>query len=115
MARLLFTGEELLPCDVVVGLPVQGAKCFPLALIEAEGIAHFCDSVMEWCQQFPSVEVVVSLSVLDRAFHPGGMAGGLATRELLYVLGRLKMMRNFALLNVLGEGELAEKLCGNQS
>lgn len=110
MARLFFTGRGLVPCDVVVGLPVQGAKHFPLHLIDADGIAQFCDILMEFCQQFSSVDVVVSLTVLDKAFHADGMNGGLSTRELLYLLNRLKLMRNFSGVEVLGSGELAEQL-----
>jgi hypothetical protein len=111
MAKVFFTGRDLLPCEVVIGLPVQGAKHFPLSLIESEGIVHFCDSVMEWCQQFSSVEIIVSLSVLDKAFNYDGMDGGLSTRELLYLLGRLKMMRNYHSAVVLGPASpLAEKL-----
>ncbi len=110
MARLFFTGKDLIPCDVVVGLPVQGAKHFPLDLIDSDGIAQFCDILMEWCQQFSSVDVVVSLSVLDKAFHADGMTGGLSSRELLYLLGRLKLMRNFSKVEVLGSGEFAEQL-----
>lgn len=110
MATLLFTGKELLPCDLVVGSPVQGSKHFPLSLIDAEGLPHVCDVIMEHCQRFPKIEVVVSLSVLDAAFYPEGLIGGLSTRELLYLISRLKVMKNFASLRILEQTPLSDRL-----
>ncbi len=110
MATLLFTGKELLPCDLVVGSPIQGAKHFPLSLIDAESLPHTCDIVMEHCQRFPKIDVIISLSVLDTAFYPDGLIGGLSTRELFYFISRLKIMKNFASLKILEADPLSERL-----
>lgn len=109
MAVLLLSGLNEHPCDVCVGLNV-GVKHFSLSLIESEGVVNFCDVLMESCQVFPNVDVLVDLSVLDKAFNSGGMLGGLSSRELFYIVSRLKLMRNFSGLNVVGEGDIAEKL-----
>lgn len=110
MAVILFSGLKGYSCDVCVGLRVEGVKNFSLSLIESEGVDSFCDLLMEYCQQFDSVSILVDLSVLDKAFYSNGMFGGLSTRELFYLVNRLKLMRNFADLKVLGEGPLVDKL-----
>lgn len=107
MPTLLFSGAKEYPCDVCVGLKVEGVQNFPLNLIEAENISTFCDSLMEFCQRFQKLDVLVDLSVLDKAFYEKGIVGGLSSRELLYVLRRLKMMRNFGGLMVAGEENFA--------
>jgi len=103
---LLFSGTKEYPCDVCVGLRVEGVQNFPLSLIESENVSSFCDLLMEFCQRFEKVDVLVDLSVLDRAFYEKGIIGGLSSRELLYVLRRLKMMKNFSGFRFEGEGEL---------
>lgn len=107
MAVLVLSGLNEHPCDICVGLNV-GVKHFPLSLIESEGVVSFCDVLMESCQVFTNVDVLVDLSVLDRAFFEQGMTGGLSSRELLYIVARLKLMRNFSGLSVVGEGHIAD-------
>jgi hypothetical protein len=106
MSVLIFSGTKEYPCDVCVGLKVEGVQNFPLHIIEAESISFFCDSLMEFCQRFQKVDVLVDLSVLDKAFYEKGIVGGLSSRELLYILKRLKMMKNFSGFRFEGEGEL---------
>lgn len=110
MASLLFSGTKEYPCDVCVGLKVEGVQSFPLNLIESENISTFCDLLMEFCQRFQKVDVLVDLSVLDKAFYEKGIVGGLSSRELLYVLRRLKMMRNCRCVRFEGEGNLMSVL-----
>lgn len=106
MSVLLFSGTKEYPCDVCVGLKVEGVHHFPLNLIESENISTFCDSLMEFCQRFQKVDVLVDLSILDKAFYEKGIIGGLSSRELLYILRRLKMMRNCGSIKFEGEGVL---------
>jgi hypothetical protein len=106
MSVLLFSGTKEYPCDVCVGLRVEGVQNFPLSFIEAESISSFCDSLMEFCQRFQKLDVLVDLSILDKAFYEKGIVGGLSSRELLYILRRLKMMRNCGSFKFEGEGDL---------
>lgn len=108
MSVLLFSGTKEYPCDVCVGLRVEGVQNFPLNLIEAENISTFCDLLMEFCQRFQKLDVLVDLSILDKAFYEKGIVGGLSSRELLYVLRRLKMMKNFSNSRFEGEGALMD-------
>jgi len=110
VATLLFSGTKEYPCDVCVGLKVEGVQNFPLSFIESENVSSFCDNLMEFCQRFQKVNVLVDLSVLDCAFYEGGIVGGLSSRELLYVLRRLKMMKNCENIAFEGQGTLASIL-----
>lgn len=61
-------------------------------------IQDVCDIIMENMRNCPAFYISVDIDVLDPAFAPGTSyldPGGLATRELLYFIQRLKLLRNF--------------------
>jgi agmatinase len=72
---------------------------FDMHTIMQEGIQDICDSLMENMQCFENVYVSVDVDAVDPAFAPGTgnlEAGGLSSRELLYFLKRIVMMKNFS-------------------
>lgn len=67
------------------------------------GIKDFCDTIMENCRQFKSLYVSIDIDVVDPAFAPGTgypVAGGLTSRELIYLVQRLKLMKNLKVVDI---------------
>ncbi len=56
-----------------------------------------CDAIMEYANKFSDLHVSVDIDVLDPAFAPGTgylEPGGISTRELIYLLQRIKLLKN---------------------
>ncbi len=73
-------------------------KYFSMQEISKEGIHDICDSVMSVAKEWGALYVSVDIDVLDPAFAPGTgypEPGGMASRELIYFLQRMKMLKNF--------------------
>ncbi|MBU0979917.1 MAG: arginase family protein [Nanoarchaeota archaeon] len=80
---------------VLVGADSTGGNIFGMNELYGMGMHEAADSIMSTARNWDSVYISVSLSVLDAAFAPGvGVAGGLSPRQLLYLLSRLKRLRN---------------------
>jgi len=81
----------------------QGIKNFPMKEIAAEGIESVCDAVMAAAREFGALYISVDIDAVDPAFAPGTgyiEPGGLTSRELLYFLQRLKLLKNFKAMDV---------------
>jgi hypothetical protein len=76
---------------------MRNIQIFPTGSILQEGIANICDAVMEAANKWPQLHVCVNLSILDQ------QTGGLTTRELLYFLQRLRVLKNYSTASVIGE------------
>ncbi len=100
----LFVGSRVWSRDVQSGPRSTSIRTYPMHVIAQEGIKDICDTVMESAKDFPALYVSIDLSVLDPAFAPGASAepGGLTTRELLYFLHRLKLLKNFSAADIVG-------------
>jgi len=64
-----------------------------------EGLLEICDIIMENMNRFEQVYVSVDIDVVDPAFAPGTgnpEIGGLSSKELLYILKRLMLMKNYS-------------------
>lgn len=88
----------------------RNIQVFQISSILQEGIANICDAVMEAANQWPQLHVCVNLPVLDQ------QTGGLTTRELLYFLQRLRVLKNYAAASVIGSpspltAKLLSELC----
>jgi agmatinase len=60
-------------------------------------IENACDGIMELAKNFLDLYISVDIDVLDPAFAPGTgyiEPGGLSTRELIYLLQRIKLIKN---------------------
>ncbi|MBU1975872.1 MAG: arginase family protein [Nanoarchaeota archaeon] len=71
--------------------------------ISHKGVNETCDSVMSAARSWDSMYISVDIDVLDPAFAPGTgytEPGGLTTRELLYFLQRLRLLKNFMAADV---------------
>jgi len=78
-------------------------KNYSMREIGFEGMREVCDAVMTVARQWPRSYLSIDIDVLDPAFAPGtGYAepGGLTTRELIYFIQRLKLMRNIGMADI---------------
>jgi len=81
----------------------QGIKNFPMKEIAADGVQSVCDAVMAAAREFGALYISVDIDAVDPAFAPGTgyiEPGGLSSRELLYFLQRLKLLKNFKAMDV---------------
>ncbi len=86
-------------------IKARNIQIFPTSSVLQEGIANICDAVMEAANKWPQLHVCVNLSILDQ------QTGGLTTRELLYFLQRLRILKNYSTASVIGESsQLTAKL-----
>jgi arginase family enzyme len=80
-------------------------KNYSMKEITFEGLHEVADSVMSVARQWNKVYISINLDALDTAFvqavekpEPGGMS----TRDILYFIQRLKMLRNIWMYDVVG-------------
>ncbi len=62
-----------------------------------------CDSIMEICRNFSSLYISIDIDVMDPAFAPGTgylEPGGFSTREMLYFIQRLKLLKNLKAVDI---------------
>jgi len=81
----------------------KNIRYFSMQSMTMEGMANICDTIMEHAHQWPNLHMAISSSVLDSAFSEDGHPGGFSTRELLYFLQRLRLLKNYTTASVVGE------------
>lgn len=72
-------------------------KYYSMKEITFEGVHNVCDAVMAAAKDFGALYISIDIDVVDPAFAPGTgwrEPGGLTSRELLYFLQRLKLLKN---------------------
>jgi agmatinase len=80
-------------------------KNYSMKEISFEGLHEVADSVMSVARQWSKAYISINIDVLDPAFAPGTnkpVPGGMSTRELVYFIQRLKMLRNIWMYDVVG-------------
>jgi arginase family enzyme len=80
-------------------------KNYSMKEISFEALHEVADSVMSVARQWSKVYISIGLDVLDPTFAPGAdksEPGGMSTRDLLYFIQRLKMLRNIWMYDVVG-------------
>lgn len=68
------------------------------------GIKEICDTVMENSRQWPNLYISIDIDVVDPAYAPGTgciEAGGLSSRELIYFVQRLKLLKNLKMIDIM--------------
>ncbi len=78
-------------------------RCFTMKQIFAQGVSNVCDVIMETARKWPSFYVSIDIDAADPAFAPGTgycEPGGLSSRELIYFLQRLKMLKNLGMADI---------------
>jgi arginase family enzyme len=78
-------------------------KNYSMKEISFEYLREVCDSIMSVARQWSRAYISFDIDVLDPAFAPATgyhEPGGLTTRQLLYFIHRLKMLRNIGMTDV---------------
>jgi agmatinase len=78
-------------------------KNYPMKEIGFEGLREVADNVMSVARLWPKAYISIDIDSLDPAFAPGTgyiEPGGLSTRELIYFIQRLKMLRNIGMFDI---------------
>lgn len=76
---------------------------FDMKKITDLGIQEFCDIITETANKWPALYLSIDLDVVDPAFAPGvycAETGGLTSREFIYLLQRLKRLRNLKMMDL---------------
>ncbi len=101
--NVIIVGSRATEKDELDFLKKRGIKNFPMKEIAAEGMQSVCDAVMAAAKEFGALYISVDIDAVDPAFAPGTgyiEPGGLSSRELLYFLQRLKLLKNFKAMDV---------------
>jgi hypothetical protein len=67
---------------------------FPMREVSSEGCYEISESIMSIAKQFSDLYVYIDSGVLDYPIIRANSPGGLTTRELVYFIQRIKMMKN---------------------
>ncbi|MEM4240296.1 MAG: arginase family protein [Candidatus Woesearchaeota archaeon] len=110
--RMLFVGCRAWSRETHAVMKTRNIRQYPMHEIMQEGVNDVCDAVMAAAKDFPALYVSIDVSVLDPAFAPSDTAepGGMTTRELLYFLRRLKLLKNLSAADIVGFKEGAAVL-----
>lgn len=93
--RAIIVGAHALTKNGRALLAARYARCYTMFAMSMEGLPRICDAAMEAANVWPSMQLLVSPTVLDAAFSPDGVAGGVSARELIYLVQRFSLMRNY--------------------
>ena len=78
-------------------------KFFDMKEISHENINEVSDSIMSVARKFNALYVSIDIDVIDPAFAPGTFYKepcGMTSRELLYFLSRLKLLKNLKMFDI---------------
>lgn len=86
-------------------------KYYTMKEIYSEGLEESCSNVMAASREFHNLLLRINLDVLDPVFYPSEYVGGMTTRELIYVVQRIRMMNNLNSIIIIGtDNKIIEKL-----
>ncbi|MBU0757811.1 MAG: arginase family protein [Nanoarchaeota archaeon] len=78
-------------------------KTYPMKEFSHEGNSEVSDAIMSVARGFDALYVSIDIDAVDPAFAPGTgyiEPGGFTSRELLYMLQRIKLLKNLKLVDV---------------
>ncbi len=78
-------------------------KNYSMNKISFDILREVADSIMTVARHWSKVYISIDIDVLDPAFAPGTgyqEPGGMSTRDLLYLIHRLKMLRNIGMFDI---------------
>ena len=78
-------------------------KNYSMREISFESLREIADSIMSVARHWEKIYISIDIDVLDPSFAPGTgyqEPGGMSTRDLIYFIQRLKMLRNLGMADV---------------
>ncbi len=97
--KLIIIGLRSYSSEELSFLRLNNVRVYAMKNVHEVGIIDVMDAVMEQALQWGAVYVSVNIAAIDPAFAPGvnqSFPGGMSSREVIYAVQRLKLMRNFA-------------------
>ena len=101
--NLLIIGIRNWNKDEYAYLKQNNIKFYSMSEICNEGIHEICDSIMSVARNFDGLYISIDLDVIDPAFAPAvrfNEPGGLSSREIIYFLQRLKLLKNLRFIDI---------------
>lgn len=86
-------------------LKQNNLKSYSMKEICVEGMHEICDSIMSVARMFDALYISIGIGVVDPAFAPAAKTtepAGLSSRELVYFLQRLKLLKNLRAIDLIG-------------
>ncbi len=84
-------------------LKTHNIRYFTMKQIAQEGIQQICDIIMENARLWSDLYLSVDIDAVDPGMAPGTgycEPGGLASRELLYCIQRLRLLKNLSAVDI---------------
>ncbi len=84
-------------------LELHNIRCIKMREIQENGIREACDFIMETAREWPAFYLSIDIDAVDPAFAPGTgyrEPGGLTSREMIYFVQRLKMLKNLKIADI---------------
>ena len=83
----------------------QKINYFSMKKLFEFGIDEATDTIMELCREFSALYISIDISCVDSAFASSTLKhdiGGLSSRELIYMIQRLKLLKNLKVVDIVG-------------
>ena len=99
-SRIVLVGTRSWTSEEKAFLDRHKIKCFFMKDLHEHGIQNLSDLIMERIREWPSFYLSIGMDVVDPAFAPGvdvAEPGGLSSREIIYLVQRLRCMTNFGM------------------
>lgn len=101
--NIVFVGLRSWHKDEYKFLKENKIKYFNMKEISLEGLHEVSDSIMPIARNFKALYLSIDIDVVDPAFAPGTgyiEPAGLTSRQLLYFLKRLKLLKNLKIIDL---------------
>jgi arginase family enzyme len=101
--RVIIVGARNMSKEELRFINDHKLKNYAMRELGFEGVREATDGIMSVARHWSKVYISVDIDVLDPAFAPGTgycEPGGLTSRELIYMLQRLKMLRNIGMADL---------------
>jgi len=97
--NIILIGVRSMDSEEIQFLKQKKITTYFMKNIAEHGFKEICFSVMEKARNFSNIHISIDIDALDSAFAPGTgypEPGGLSTRELLFFIHKLKLLKHIS-------------------
>lgn len=106
--EIIFIGTRSWSKEEVEYIRGKKINYFNMKKLFEFGIDEATDTIMEFAREFTALYASIDISCMDPAYVNGAAKqepGGLSSRELIYMLQRLKLLKNLKIVDITGFSE----------
>lgn len=106
--QLMFAATRAWNREEADYIRAQKINHFSMKKLFELGISESTDTIMEYARNFTALYISIDISCVDPAYVNGAAKqepGGLSSRELIYMLQRLKLLKNLKIVDITGFSE----------